>query len=178
MKRRRTIRGGDRINSIPTRTREDRRGTENAADGLFQQPGRRHRVLIAKIGLDGHDRGVKIVARALRDAGVEVVYMGLHNTAEEIVQSAIQEDVEAIGLSVLSAAHLTLFGDVLRRLRKEKATDIVVFGGGIIPAEDIGKLHRIGVAAVFPPGTPLAAIIEFVQGGYATHAAAKPGTKR
>jgi methylmalonyl-CoA mutase C-terminal domain/subunit len=121
------------------------------------------RVLVAKVGLDGHDRGVKIVARALRDAGVEVIYLGIHNTPAEIVTSAVQEDVGAIGLSIHSAAHLTLFGEVLRRLKENKATDIVVFGGGIVPDEDIGRLKRMGVKAIFTPGASLEAIVNFVQ---------------
>jgi methylmalonyl-CoA mutase C-terminal domain/subunit len=125
----------------------------------------RPRVLIAKIGLDGHDRGVKIVAKALRDAGIEVIYMGLHNTPEEIVQSAVQEDVDAIGLSILSAAHITLFREVLRLLKKQKADDIAVFGGGIIPDDDIPALTKMGVRAVFTPGTSMEEIITFVTGG-------------
>ena len=133
----------------------------------------RPRVLIAKIGLDGHDRGVKIVAKALRDAGIEVIYMGLHNTPEEIVQSAIQEDVDAIGLSILSAAHMTLFEEVMRLLKKQKAADIAVFGGGVIPDEDITGLKRLGVRAVFTPGTPMDEIVAFVRGGFKPHVALK-----
>ena len=129
------------------------------------RPLHRPRVLIAKIGLDGHDRGVKIVAKALRDAGVEVIYMGLHNTPEEIVQSAVQEDVDAIGLSILSAAHRTLFKEVMRLLKKQRADDIAVFGGGVIPNEDIPGLKRLGVRAVFTPGTPMEAIVMFVKEG-------------
>jgi methylmalonyl-CoA mutase C-terminal domain/subunit len=128
------------------------------------------KVLVAKAGLDGHDRGVKIVARALRDAGVEVVYLGLHNTPAEIVNAAIQEDVDAVGLSILSAAHLTLFDEVLRGLRAHRAGDIVVFGGGIIPDDDLPRLRKMGVSAVFQPGTPLESIVEFVRGGLKTHA--------
>ena len=133
----------------------------------------RPRVLIAKIGLDGHDRGVKIVAKALRDAGVEVIYMGLHNTPEEIVQSAVQEDVDAIGLSILSAAHMTLFKQVMRLLKKQKAAEIAVFGGGIIPDEDIAPLRKLGVRAVFKPGTPMDEITTFVRGGFKLHAVKK-----
>lgn len=133
----------------------------------------RPRVLIAKIGLDGHDRGVKIVAKALRDAGAEVIYMGLHNTPEEIVQSAVQEDVDAIGLSILSAAHITLFREVLRLLKKQKADDIAVFGGGIIPDDDIPALTKLGVRAVFTPGTPMDEIVQFVRGGFRPHAVHK-----
>jgi methylmalonyl-CoA mutase C-terminal domain/subunit len=129
--------------------------------------------LIAKIGLDGHDRGVKIVAKALRDAGVEVIYLGLHNTPEEIVRSAIQEDVDAIGLSILSAAHMTLFEEVMRLLRKEKAGEIVVFGGGIIPDDDIPALKKLGVRAVFTPGTPMEEIVAFVKEEIKPHAVFK-----
>ena len=127
-------------------------------------------MLIAKIGLDGHDRGVKIVAKALRDAGVEVIYLGLHNTPEEIVRSAVQEDVDAIGLSILSAAHLTLFDEVMRLLRKEKAGEIVVFGGGIIPNDDIPALKKLGVRAVFTPGTSMETIVAFVKEEIRPHA--------
>lgn len=128
------------------------------------------RVLLAKIGLDGHDRGIKIVARALRDAGVEVVYMGLHNTPLEIVNSAVQEDVQAVGISIHSAAHLTLFKEMIRLLRKMKAEDIVVFGGGIIPDEDVPRLLSMGVRAVFRPGTSMEEIVSFVKGGYKPYA--------
>lgn len=121
------------------------------------------RVLIAKVGLDGHDRGVKMVARALRDAGLEVIYLGLHNTPEEIVNSAIQEDVDAIGLSIHSAAHMTLFKEVLKRLKKNKANDVLLFGGGIVPKKEIRSLKKMGVSEIFPPGTPLDEIVAFVQ---------------
>jgi methylmalonyl-CoA mutase, C-terminal domain len=121
------------------------------------------RVLVAKVGLDGHDRGVKIVARALRDAGIEVIYLGIHNTPAEVVLSAVQEDVDAIGLSIHSAAHMTLFGDVMRLLKENKARDIVVFGGGIVPDEDIGKLKRLGVNEIFTPGASLETIVGFVK---------------
>jgi methylmalonyl-CoA mutase C-terminal domain/subunit len=119
--------------------------------------------LIAKAGLDGHDRGVKIVARALRDAGMEVIYLGIHNTPEEIASSALQEDVDAVGLSIHSAAHMTLFGEVLGLLKKNKARDIAVFGGGIVPQEDIRSLKKMGVKEIFTPGTPLAEIVSFVK---------------
>ena len=125
-------------------------------------PGR-IRVVIAKPGLDGHDRGAKIVARALRDAGVEVIYTGLHQTPEQIVETALQEDADAIGLSVLSGAHMTLFARVLDLLAQRDASDIAVFGGGIIPAADLPELKRLGVAAVFTPGAPTADIISWVQ---------------
>jgi methylmalonyl-CoA mutase C-terminal domain/subunit len=121
------------------------------------------RVLIAKVGLDGHDRGVKIVARALRDAGFEVIYLGIHNTPEEIVNSAVQEDVGAIGVSLHSAAHMTLFAELMKLLKQQQATDIVVFGGGIIPQQDIARLKRMGVKEIFTPGAPLEAIIRFVK---------------
>src|SRR5436305_14451460 len=112
------------------------------------------RVIVAKAGLDGHDRGAKVVARALRDAGVEVIYTGLHQTPEQIVAAAIQEDVGAIGLSILSGAHMTLFRRALDLLRERDASDIVVFGGGIIPDEHIEELYRTGVATLFTPRTP------------------------
>lgn len=120
------------------------------------------RVIVAKPGLDGHDRGAKVVARALRDAGVEVVYTGLHQTPEQIVDAAIQEDADAIGLSVLSGAHLTLFPRVVELLAERDASDIVVFGGGIIPDDDIPVLEASGVAKVFTPGTPTYDIVDWV----------------
>ena len=124
---------------------------------------RKIRVLVAKPGLDGHDRGAKIVARALRDAGFEVIYTGLHQTPEQIVATAIQEDVDAIGLSVLSGAHNYLFPRVLELLREKGAGDIVVFGGGIIPAEDIEALKALGVKELFTPGTSTQDIVRFVR---------------
>jgi methylmalonyl-CoA mutase, C-terminal domain len=120
------------------------------------------RVVIAKPGLDGHDRGAKIVARALRDAGMEVIYTGLHQTPEQVVETAIQEDARAIGLSILSGAHMTLFRRVVELLEERDATDIVLFGGGIIPDADIPTLKEIGVAEVFTPGTPTADIVAWV----------------
>jgi methylmalonyl-CoA mutase C-terminal domain/subunit len=128
----------------------------------------RIRVVVAKPGLDGHDRGAKVVARALRDAGMEVVYTGLHQTPEQIVETAIQEDADAIGLSVLSGAHMTLFRRVLELLAERDAADIVVFGGGIIPADDITELERLGVARIFTPGATTASIIEWVRANVAT----------
>lgn len=122
------------------------------------------RVLIGKIGLDGHDRGVKLVARALRDAGMEVIYTGLHQTPEQVVATAIQEDVAAIGLSLLSGAHNYLLPRLLELLKEQEAEDIAVFGGGIIPDEDIPRLKAAGVKALFPPGTPMAEIVAFVNG--------------
>jgi methylmalonyl-CoA mutase, C-terminal domain len=122
------------------------------------------RILIGKVGLDGHDRGVKLIARALRDAGMEVIYTGLHQTPEQVVNTAIQEDVEAIGLSILSGAHKTLFRRVLELLKERNADDIVLFGGGIIPDEDIPSLTAAGVKALFRPGAPMQEIVEFVKG--------------
>jgi methylmalonyl-CoA mutase, C-terminal domain len=121
------------------------------------------RVIVAKVGLDGHDRGAKVVARALRDAGVEVIYTGLHQTPEQIVAAAIQEDVDAVGLSILSGAHMTLFGRVIDLLRERGADDIVVFGGGIIPDSDIEELSRMGVARIFTPGAPTSQIVAWVR---------------
>jgi methylmalonyl-CoA mutase C-terminal domain/subunit len=121
------------------------------------------RILIAKPGLDGHDRGAKVIARALRDAGCEVVYSGLHQTPEQIVETAIQEDVAGIGLSVLSGAHMTLFPRVVELLRDRDAADIVVFGGGIIPAADIAVLKEQGLAEIFTPGTPLSVVTDWVE---------------
>jgi methylmalonyl-CoA mutase C-terminal domain/subunit len=121
------------------------------------------RVLIAKPGLDGHDRGAKVVARALRDAGCEVIYTGLHQTPQQIATTAIQEDVDGVGLSALSGAHLTLFPRVVEALRDRGVSDIVVFGGGIIPDEDVEALHAAGIAAIFTPGTSLDEIEEWVN---------------
>jgi methylmalonyl-CoA mutase C-terminal domain/subunit len=120
------------------------------------------RVLIAKPGLDGHDRGAKVVARALRDAGCEVVYSGLHQTPEQIARTAVDEDVDGVGLSTLSGAHLTLFPQVVEALAAHGAADIVVFGGGIIPDEDLEPLREAGIAAVFTPGTSLKEIEQWV----------------
>ena len=124
-------------------------------------PERKIRVLIAKPGLDGHDRGAKIVARALRDAGFEVIYTGLHQTPEQIVETAIQEDVDAIGLSCLSGAHMTLFPKVTKLLAEKGIDDILVTGGGIIPQEDVPKLNEAGIKMIFGPGTPLEDIINY-----------------
>jgi methylmalonyl-CoA mutase C-terminal domain/subunit len=121
------------------------------------------RVVIAKAGLDGHDRGAKVVARALRDAGVEVIYTGLHQTPEQIVAAALQEDADAIGLSILSGAHMTLFARVLELLKERDAADITVFGGGIIPEQDIGELERLGVAKIFTPGASTQQIADWVH---------------
>ncbi|HVA29441.1 MAG TPA: cobalamin B12-binding domain-containing protein [Candidatus Baltobacteraceae bacterium] len=121
------------------------------------------RVIVAKAGLDGHDRGAKVIARALRDAGMEVIYTGLFQTPEQIVQTAIQEDADGIGLSILSGAHMTLFPLVIDQLKAQGAQDVVFFGGGTIPQEDVAELKRKGVKAIFTPGAPLQEIIDFVQ---------------
>jgi len=121
------------------------------------------RILIAKPGLDGHDRGAKVVARGLADAGFEVVYTGLHQTPEQIAEAAIQEDVDAVGLSILSGAHMTLFPRVMELLRKKGGGEIMVFGGGIIPEDDAEELKRMGVAEIFGPGTSIAEIVAFLE---------------
>ena len=129
------------------------------------------RILVAKPGLDGHDRGAKVVARALRDAGFEVVYTGLHQTPEMIASAAVQEDVDAVGLSIMSGAHNTLFPAVIDALKARGAGDVLVFGGGIIPDEDMQRLRDAGVACVFTPGTPLADIVKWVEEHVAPKAA-------
>ena len=138
-------------------------GGEGAAPPSAASGERKIRVVVAKPGLDGHDRGAKIVARALRDAGFEVIYTGLHQTPEQIVAIAIQEDVDAIGLSVLSGAHNFLFARVLELLRDKGASDIAVFGGGIIPQDDIASLKALGVKELFTPGTSTQEIVRFVR---------------
>jgi methylmalonyl-CoA mutase C-terminal domain/subunit len=130
---------------------------------VSQAPPRPVRIVLAKVGLDGHDRGVKVVARALRDAGYEVVYTGLRQTPSMVVEAAIQEDAQVIGLSLHSGAHMTLFPAVIEELDRRDATDILVFGGGIIPDEDIGPLEQAGVAAIFTPGAPLQAIVDWLR---------------
>jgi methylmalonyl-CoA mutase, C-terminal domain len=127
-------------------------------------PSGRARILVAKPGLDGHDRGIKVVARALRDAGMEVIYTGLHQTPDQIAAAAIQEDVDAVGLSCLSGAHMTLFPRVVDLLRDQGAEEILVFGGGIIPDTDIPKLKEAGITEIFTPGTPTTQIVEWVRG--------------
>ena len=124
---------------------------------------RRLRILVAKPGLDGHDRGAKIIARALRDGGFEVIYTGLHQTPEMIAEAAVQEDVDAVGLSILSGAHMTLFPEVLRLLGERGATDVAVFGGGIIPDEDANKLKTLGVRQIFTPGASTEDIVKWVR---------------
>jgi methylmalonyl-CoA mutase C-terminal domain/subunit len=121
------------------------------------------RIIVAKAGLDGHDRGAKVIARALRDAGMEVIYTGLFQTPEQIVQTAIQEDADGIGLSILSGAHMTLFPLVIEQLKAQDAADVVFFGGGTIPPEDADELRKLGVKAIFTPGAPLQEIVDFVE---------------
>jgi methylmalonyl-CoA mutase C-terminal domain/subunit len=123
----------------------------------------RIRIVIAKPGLDGHDRGAKVIARALRDAGMEVVYTGLHQTPEQIVQTVVQEDADAVGLSVLSGAHMTLFKRIIELLKEQRADDVVIFGGGIIPAQDIPELEAAGVAKIFTPGATMDDIVDWVR---------------
>jgi methylmalonyl-CoA mutase C-terminal domain/subunit len=125
---------------------------------------RRHRVVVAKPGLDGHDRGVKVIARALRDAGFEVIYTGLFQTPEQVAETVLQEDADAVGLSVLSGAHMTLFPRVIEELHQRGLDDVVVFGGGIVPEADIPELEALGVAAIFTPGAPMATITEWLAG--------------
>jgi methylmalonyl-CoA mutase C-terminal domain/subunit len=121
------------------------------------------RVLVAKPGLDGHDRGAKVVARALRDAGMEVIYTGLHQTAEMVVETAIQEDVDVIGLSLLSGAHMTLFVDVTKLLKDKGMEDVLVIGGGIVPKQDVPKLKKAGISGIFGPGTHCEDIVDFIK---------------
>jgi methylmalonyl-CoA mutase C-terminal domain/subunit len=125
------------------------------------------RVVVAKPGLDGHDRGAKIIARALRDAGMEVIYTGLHQTPEQIVETVLQEDADAVGLSILSGAHMTLVPRIMGLLAEQDAGDVVVTVGGTIPADDIPELKRLGVAEVFTPGAPTEGIVEFIRGAVA-----------
>jgi methylmalonyl-CoA mutase C-terminal domain/subunit len=129
----------------------------------MKDSGRRIRILVAKPGLDGHDRGARVIARAFRDAGFEVVYTGLHQTPEQIVAAAVQEDVDLIGLSVLSGAHMSLFKRVLELLKASKAGDIMIIGGGIIPEEDIPKLKKLGIKEIFLPGASLDKIVGWVK---------------
>jgi methylmalonyl-CoA mutase C-terminal domain/subunit len=140
---------------------------------MAKVPQGRARILVAKPGLDGHDRGIKVVARALRDAGMEVIYTGLHQTPEQIASAAIQEDVDAVGLSCLSGAHMTLFPKVVELIRDQGGQDILVFGGGIIPDSDVPKLKEAGIAEIFTPGAPTSSIIEWINsrvGGQAQEA--------
>jgi methylmalonyl-CoA mutase C-terminal domain/subunit len=146
---------------------------------LFRQVRARHtlgvmsqrlRIVIAKPGLDGHDRGAKVIARALRDAGMEVVYTGLHQTPEQIVQTVIQEDADAVGLSILSGAHMTLFAKTLELLKAQEIDDVIVFGGGIIPEDDIPHLESAGVAKIFTPGTSMEEVVDWVRANVGVHA--------
>ena len=134
---------------------------------MSEATARKIRVLTCKVGLDGHDRGVKVVSRALRDAGVEVIYVGLHQTPEMVVEAAMQEDVDGIGISLHSGAHMTLVPKVLKLLKEKGMDDVVVFLGGIIPEEDIVELKKLGVSEVFTPGTSLQTIVEFVNTKFA-----------
>ncbi len=133
-------------------------------------PAKKIRVVVAKPGLDGHDRGAKIIARALRDAGMEVIYTGLHQTPEQIVETVIQEDADAVGLSILSGAHMTLVPKVIELLRAEGAEDVIVTVGGTIPAEDIDELKRLGISEVFTPGASTEQAVEFIRGAVAERA--------
>ncbi len=127
------------------------------------------RVLVAKAGLDGHDRGAKVIASALRDAGMEVIYTGLRQTPATIVEAAVQEDVDAIGISILSGAHMTVFPEVLRLMKERGVDDVLLFGGGIIPDEDIEKLNELGVGKLFTPGTPTDETVEYIKEWVAEH---------
>jgi methylmalonyl-CoA mutase cobalamin-binding domain/chain len=138
----------------------------------LDMPEQRIRVLLAKPGLDGHDRGIKVIARALRDAGMEVIYTGLRQTPEMVVNAALQEDVDAIGLSILSGAHMTLFPRVVELAREAGLDDVIIFGGGIIPDEDVPRLKELGVAAVFTPGARMEDIVEFIRNN--AHRARQP----
>jgi methylmalonyl-CoA mutase, C-terminal domain len=133
------------------------------AGKVSKQKAKKLRILVGKAGLDGHDRGAKVIARALRDAGMEVIYTGLHQTPESIVKSAVQEDVDGIGISILSGAHMSIFPAILEGLKKEGAMDIVLFGGGIIPDDDITVLNKLGVKRLFTPGATMAEIVEWVN---------------
>jgi methylmalonyl-CoA mutase C-terminal domain/subunit len=133
---------------------------ESMAEG---DSGRKIRVLIAKPGLDGHDRGAKIIARALRDAGMEVIYTGLHQTPDMIAEAALQEDVDAVGLSILSGAHMALFPRIVEELHKRGLNDVLIYAGGIIPDDDIPAIKEMGISGVFGPGTPMAEAVRFVQ---------------
>jgi methylmalonyl-CoA mutase C-terminal domain/subunit len=139
--------------------------------GEARRGGRTIRILTAKVGLDGHDRGIKVISRALRDAGVEVIYTGLHQTPAMVVEAAIQEDVDGIGISLLSGAHMTLFPEIIRLLKERGADDIVVFGGGIIPDSDVAALEEIGVDKVFTPGTSLDEAVSYVKERFGEKAA-------
>ena len=155
-----------KANKTGKKTSKGKAGAQVAAATCPPQPqtgGHRIRVLVAKPGLDGHDRGAKVVARGLRDSGMEVIYTGLRQTPEQIVATAVQEDVDVIGLSCLSGAHMTLFPKVMELLKKAGASDILVTAGGIVPEDDVPKLKRLGISAVFGPGTTLDEIVAFIR---------------
>jgi methylmalonyl-CoA mutase C-terminal domain/subunit len=137
---------------------------ETETSGSSQQGGKKIRVVVAKPGLDGHDRGAKIIARALRDAGMEVIYTGLHQTPEQIAETVLQEDADAVGLSILSGAHMTLVPRVVKLLQDQGADDVIVTVGGTIPADDIPELKELGVAEVFTPGSSTQEIVDFIRG--------------
>jgi methylmalonyl-CoA mutase C-terminal domain/subunit len=139
---------------------------------MSEAPGRKIRVVVAKPGLDGHDRGAKIIARALRDAGMEVIYTGLHQTPEQIAATVVQEDADAVGLSILSGAHMTLVPRVVSTLREQGAEDVVVTVGGTIPNDDISELKELGVAEIFTPGASTDEIVEFIRGAVGERATA------
>ena len=140
------------------------RGNSELMSVVFTPVNRPYRVVVAKPGLDGHDRGAKVISMALRDAGFEVIYTGLHQTPEQVVEAVIQEDADAVGLSLLSGAHMTLFPRVIEALKARGADDVLVFGGGIIPDADIPKLRDMGVAKIFTPGASIASITEWLEG--------------
>jgi len=157
--------------TVPSFSKPDAVGNPGARNaevlvvsGVMAASSRKIRVVVAKPGLDGHDRGAKIIARALRDAGMEVIYTGLHQTPEQIVETVLQEDADAVGLSILSGAHMTLVPRVIELLREQDAGDVVVTVGGTIPNQDIPELKELGVAEVFTPGAPTQAIIDFIEG--------------
>ncbi len=138
-------------------------GVAKIAAAMTETAARKIRVLTCKVGLDGHDRGVKVISRALRDAGIEVIYAGLHQTPEMVVEAALQEDVDGIGLSIMSGAHMTLFPAILDLLKAQDAADVIVFGGGIIPDPDIPELKKLGVKEIFTPGATTGAIAKWVR---------------
>jgi methylmalonyl-CoA mutase C-terminal domain/subunit len=154
----------ERLGAPPAALSASRTGAvPSGEEGMSPAKDRPLRIVVAKPGLDGHDRGAKIIARALRDAGFEVIYTGLHQTPEMIVAASIQEDVDAIGLSIMSGAHMTLFPAVIDLLREQGAGDVTVFGGGIIPQDDVPKLKELGVAEVFLPGSSTQTIIDWIR---------------
>jgi methylmalonyl-CoA mutase C-terminal domain/subunit len=160
------LKSGSKAKKTGKGTSKGKAGTKKANAACPPQPqtgGHRIRVLVAKPGLDGHDRGAKVVARGLRDSGMEVIYTGLRQTPEQIVATAVQEDVDVIGLSCLSGAHMTLFPKIMELLKKAGASDILVTAGGIVPADDVPKLKKLGISAVFGPGTTLDDIVDYIR---------------